>query len=372
MRFVIKKAAFLTALEKASATVSSKDNDPLLKTFNIEADPDQVRILSTDLSLGSIAKIRGNVDVKDGGATCVPAQKLLQVVKYAEDGDIDFAIKDGKVTIKAGRTTTQINVLDAAEYPEVPRFDKENAEKVNREKLIDVINKVRYAASVDEMRPPLMLIAFDGERAMASDGGRIQVADFKGLKDVQIPIFAVPNLVRLLNRTEVDDVAIEQQKNHLLFQIGADTFSTQRLYEEFPDVETMILKPAESNDKKLTLDKQDLESAIKRVSLAADEDRKQLNIKVLKPSNGDKPSEVEISAQDSSGELARETLPCTATVEAERLLMVNHEYFRDALEMSPAKQVTLLVGEDMAKRRSPIYMKEAGLKSVLLQLRPDD
>ncbi len=59
LKFHIKKSAFLTALEKASATVSSKDNDPLLKSFNIEADKDQVRILSTDMSLGSIAKIRG-------------------------------------------------------------------------------------------------------------------------------------------------------------------------------------------------------------------------------------------------------------------------------------------------------------------------
>ncbi len=57
MKFTIKKAAFLTALEKAGATISAKDNDPLLKTFNIEADEDQVRILSTDMELGSIAKI---------------------------------------------------------------------------------------------------------------------------------------------------------------------------------------------------------------------------------------------------------------------------------------------------------------------------
>jgi DNA polymerase-3 subunit beta len=372
MHFVIKKAAFLTALDKAAATVSSKDNDPLLKTFNIEADPDQVRILSTDLSLGSIAKIRGGVQVKDDGAICVPAQKLQAIVRSAEDGDIDFKLEENQVTVKAGRAKWQVNILDPEDYPEVPRFESESAKKVKREKLIDAIGKVQYAASTDEMRPYLMLIAFDGKRAMASDGSRLQIADFEGLEGVQIPIFAVNNLVRLLNRTEVEEVSVELKKNHLLFQIGADTFSSQRLYEEFPDVEEMILKPASGNDQKLTLDKTDLLAAIKRIALAADEERKQLNLQILEPTNGDKPKEVKVMAQDQHGELAVETLPCTTTATAGRTLMINHKFLADALEMSPAKQVTFKIGEDLPKRRSSIFMEEPGLKSVLLQLRPDD
>lgn len=371
MRFVIKKAAFLNAIEKASATVSAHDHDPILKTLNIEADPDQVRLLSTDLSLGSIARIKV-VDVKEEGAICVPAQKLTSIIRSAEETDIDFKIEEKQAVLKAARAVWKINVLESTEYPEVPRFDPENAEEVPREKLLDVIQKVRYAASTDEVRPSLMLIAFNGTRAATADGSRLQCATFEGLEGVQIPIFAVNNLVRLLSRTEVETVKVERKKNHLLFQIGADTFSTQRLYEEFPDVEGLILKPAEKNDQELTLDKEALLAAINRVKIAASEDRKRLDIEVLEPENGSGPSEVLLQAEDDNGELATETLGCSTTLAPGRKIHVNHIFFTDALNMTPAKQVTLKLGNDGAKRRSSIFMEEGGLKSVLLQLRPEE
>jgi DNA polymerase-3 subunit beta len=102
VKFTIKKAVLQNALEKASATVSSKDNDPLLKTFNIEVDEDQIRILSTDLSLGSIAKIRV-AEIQETGAICVPAQKLLAIVRATEDGDIDFEVAEEEGTRTATR-----------------------------------------------------------------------------------------------------------------------------------------------------------------------------------------------------------------------------------------------------------------------------
>jgi DNA polymerase III beta subunit len=377
MRFLIKKAAFQTALDKAGATVSSKDNDALLKSFNIQADEDQIRILSTDLSLGSIAKIRV-ADIKDTGAICVPAQKLTSIVRSAQDGDIEFEVQENQAVLKAGRTTWQINVLDAETFPAVPVFGTTNEgdqepQSVNREKLLDVIAKVRYAASTDEVRAALMLIAFNGERAAASDGHRLQVAEFKGLDGVQIPINAVNNLVRLLNRTEVEDIKVQVKKNHLLFQIGADTFSTGRLFEDFPDVEKMILAKAETNKRELTIDKKALIEAVERVRIASDEDRKQLTIEVLESGNGTGPEEIILKAVDPNGELAQETLPCTTVdLDAGRQIIVNHQYFMDALAMNKSAQVTLKLGDDAAKRRSPIYMHEAGLKSVVLQLRPED
>lgn len=377
MKFTIKKTAFLVGLEKASQTVSSKDSEPLLKSFNVEADlqekpeDSQIRILSTDQSLGTIAKIRV-AEIEVGGATCMPAQKLLQIVKSAEDTDIEVTVADGQATIKAGRATWKVNVLESDEYPAVPRFNVETSEEVNREALLGVIGKVRYAASQEEVRASLMLIAFNGTRVATSDGYRLQWAEFKGLEGVQIPIAAVNNLVRLLNRTEVEKVRVEQQKNHLLFQIGADTFSTQRLFEEFPDVEKVILDPAMKNDKELTLDKEQLLAAINRVRISANEERKALDIEVLAPENGGGPDTVALRAVDESGETAEEHVSCTTTLEPGRLIIVNHQFFTDALTMNTEKQVTIKLGEDQARRRSSLLMTAPGLKSVLLQLRPQE
>ncbi len=374
LKFVIKRAAFLNALEKAGQTVSSSDNEPLLKTFNIEADEDQVRILSTDLALGSIAKIRV-ADIKQTGAICVPAKRLISIVRASSDGDITFEVQDKQATIVADRARWQINVLEAEDYPEVPRFDPTNAQEVNREQLLDVINKVRYAASTDQVRPSLMLIAFfkytddDGEEKGAvatSDGYRLQWVDFNQLSGVQIPIFAVSNLVRLLNRTEVDAVMVELKPNHLLFQIGADTFSTQRLFEEFPDVRNAILKKAETNDQDLIVDREQLLSAVNRVRIAADEDRKQLEIQIMSDNS------IQLRALDQNGELAVEDLPCHTSLEEGRVILLNHQYFIDALEMNPAKQITMKLGKDAKQRRSPVYMKENKLRSVILQLRPEE
>ncbi len=176
MRFSIKKAAFHNALEKASATVSSKDNEPLLKSFNIEADSDELRILSTDLTLGSIAKIRV-VDIQDTGAICAPAAKLLSIVRSSEDGDITFEVQDNQAMVNAGRANWQLNILQPEDYPEVPTLDPEKAEEVNRESLLAAIQKVRYAASTEQVRANLMLIAFNGSRVATSDGSRLEAGE---------------------------------------------------------------------------------------------------------------------------------------------------------------------------------------------------
>jgi DNA polymerase-3 subunit beta len=375
LSFTMKKAPFLSGLERASATVSSKDNDPILKTFHLQADtsvsPAEVRILSTDLTLGSIAKIKV-VDIDEPGAVAIPAEKIRQIVRSAEDGDIQFKVEGNQATVKAGRATWTINVLSVEEYPEVPVFDPANAEEVSREALLDVIQKVRYAASTESTRPSLMLIAFNGERAAASDGARLQWADFKGLAGVQIPIFAVNNLVRLLNRSEVEAVRVELKKNHLLFQIGSDTYSTQRLYDEFPDVEKAILSKTDSNELELSIDKVALIAAVERVRLSADQEKRQIDLVVQQPANGGGPTEIEIRALDSNGELATETLSCSTTLEAGRRILVNHVFLTDMLNMTKAPQVKFRLGADQRARRSMLRLDEPGLRSVLAQLRPEE
>ncbi len=373
MHFSIKKPALLTGLDKASSTVSAKDSDPLLKTFNIEADTEtgELRILSTDLTLGSIARLKV-VDIKEAGAICIDAKKLAAVVRAAEDTDIELKIENRQASITAGRASWTLNVFDAEEYPNVPRFDPASAEAVSREALLNAIKKVKYAAGTEETRPMLMMIAFNGERVAASDGSRLQMATFKGLKGLQIPIYSVSNLEALLRRSELEQVKVEIKDNHLLFQLGGDTFSTQRLFDEFPDVESMILSRAEKNDQKLTMDKSALLEAINRVRIAADDEKKQLDLIVVAPDNGatgSTPDTIQLTAEDGNGERAAETVHCTTTLSPDRRLLVNHQFLVEALEMNPDSQITMLLGDD-DKKRSPIYMTGQGLKSVLLQLRP--
>src|SRR6187200_1777567 len=90
MKFSISKEAFLNALQQVQHVVSTRTTLPILSNVLIKAGKDGLLFATTDLDVG----ISGSVaaDVKDGGATTLPARRLATIVRELPSEDVDVSV----------------------------------------------------------------------------------------------------------------------------------------------------------------------------------------------------------------------------------------------------------------------------------------
>ena len=373
MKITLSKYVLLELLDKAASVVPTRDSVPVLKNYLLETRPDKnrLRVTATDMSLSLVVQTDlltfPNLD-EPGERAVFPAKRFLDMVKQSADGDISIEILDQTASILSGRTQWVLPLANPTEYPDIPEHLDADLTHVSRTGLLDGLSAVRGAAASthDVTRAHMMLVDVSGGRMRAGDGVRfhqIEVGD--GYPDMQIPVHAVDDLVRLLKTCEDTTVAVGATDDALLFFIGEDFFVAQKMTSKFPDIDTMLLKPALTNNWKLTVDRDELISAVKRVRITADDSTSAVSLAITEGS-------VVVMSKDKSGSHTREALdagwkspPLTITV--------NHVHLLDLLNMAQAKSCEFWLAAGEKTRPAPVRLRDESAKitGILTQLRTD-
>lgn len=360
-----KKFVFQAALEKAASVLPTRDVMPVLKNFLIEVTPGKVRVVATDLELSVVAETE-MVMVQKSGTAVFPGKRLLDMVKEAEEEDMRLEVRaNGEATIEVNRTSWTIKLQDGEDYPPLPDDEDLEFVPVKRSELLDGLRAVRYAAARDSIRPTLMMVDVSEGRMRAADGVRFQQVDTPNVPDVQIPVNAVDDLVKLLRTTEAEEVEIGSAEDHLVFRVGSDSFLCNKLVAEFPDVDAVLLQPALANDMEMHIDREELMGAIKRARITADEESNAIAVRLTK-------NAMEVAARDKFGNDSSVDLDC-AWDGPDHEIGLNWRHLLEMLEMADVKSCHFYIGKDGKTRKSPILLRdeETGLLAVLNQVRLD-
>jgi DNA polymerase III sliding clamp (beta) subunit (PCNA family) len=197
----------------------------------------------------------------------------------------------------------------------------------------------------------------------ASDGAIFRQVHVGELTDIemQIPLGAVEDLVKLLRSTEAEKMGIGQTEDHLLFVIGGDVFIVTKNNVEYPDVEGMLLGPARKNKVNLTVDRAQFISAIRRTRNTADEDTKGVLLDISR-------DVLILKSRDKYGNWSDETMD-VHFVDTDRTIGVNHENLIDALQAVDSPSVSVMLGEDTKTRKAPLFIEDGEVVAVLQQLK---
>jgi DNA polymerase-3 subunit beta len=137
--------------------------------------------------------------------------------------------------------------------------------------------------------------------------------------DSLIPKKALLELVKLARGGE-GDVAFGEDQNHIYYETGGRLLITRKLTGNFPNYEMVMPK---DNDKKVVFDLADMKSAVRRISLMADERNRSIRMTVRE-------GEVEVHAQSSEEGEGNEIVPADYKGD-EVLLGFNHQYLQEFL-----------------------------------------
>jgi DNA polymerase III subunit beta len=308
MKFSCSSTDLQRVLGNIGGVIPSKSTLPILENFLFQLSKNQLKLTSTDLDTSMTISI--TVDGKEDGSIAIPAKRLFETVRALPNIDIDFSAntETNKIVMKTSSGEYKLTGESSENFPSIPTFKGKEEVEVENDALRRLITKTIFAVSTDELRPAmtgiLLQIRKSEIRAVATDGHRLvrlinanfSSADFE--REIIIPVKAL-NLVSKSANSQKCKIALNE--NHVMFSF-ADTILISRLIEEkYPSYESVI--PLD-NDKLLVVDKNQLLSSIKRISLYASSTTHQIRFSI-------KRSSVSISAEDIDvGSEAIESLNC--------------------------------------------------------------
>ncbi|UAK24239.1 DNA polymerase III subunit beta [Sphingomonas nostoxanthinifaciens] len=309
MKATIERATLLKSLGHVQSVVERRNTIPILSNVLIEAGPDGLRLMATDLDLQIVEQIPAQVETQ--GATTVSAHTLFDIArKLSEGSQVQLSAAEGKMLVVAGRARFNLQTLPREDFPVIAEGELPTRFDLPAETLKQIIDKTRFAISTEETRYYLngifLHVADDATpvlKAAATDGHRLARVTVprpdgaEGMPDVIIPRKCVAELRKLLD--EVDgSVEVSLSPTKIRFGLGTAILTSKLIDGTFPDYSRVI---PTANDKLLKLDPRSFEDGVDRVATIASEktravkmalERDKITLSVTSPENGTAAEEV--------------------------------------------------------------------------------
>jgi len=303
MKLKVSKEAILEGLQKVQSIVGVRTTLPILQNILFKADKDKLWLSATDLEVSVRASVPA--EVSKPGATTMPARRVFSIFRELSGAEIEIEA-DEKATIRCGASVFKIVSMSEDEFPPLPKFEGGKTYTLDQLTLKEMLKNTSFAVSTDESRYILngVLLSFKGDKlaVVATDGRRMalyeQEIEFpKGSEgDMVLPFKTVDELLKTLK--DEGTVKIQATENQIAFEFDEMLVVSKLLEGTYPNFRQVI--PAQFGER-VTVEREGLLTALKRVSLVASE--KSNSVKLVFAKN-----KLEITAtSDDVGE-ARETL----------------------------------------------------------------
>ena len=370
MEFSISKNALQKELSFVQGVVERKNTIPALSNILIESvGENTIRIIGTDLDVTIRCETEAE-NIKTPGSMCVQARKLFDIARLLPDAIVNFKKEENDwVTVKCENFRSKIAGLPRENFPEVPS-SKSAPIKFPAEVFKSFIDKTIFAITQEESRYTLsgakLILDKSGAKMITTDGHRMAYIARQDLGtngsdetiDALIPKKTLAELTKLTASAE-GEISLGADENHIYFEIGPRLLISRMLSGQFPNWEMVMPK---SSDKSVLFDSAQLNQAIRRVALMADDRSHAIRFHLA-------PNQLQISSQNAEEGEARETV-ATEYSGDEAEIGFNAQYLQDFLNVVGEGQVAFEFkdGNSQAQLR-PATAAEYDYKYVVMPMR---
>ncbi len=339
MKITVQQRDLIKKLSGISSVVPTKTSLPILSTFLLECRGDgKITLTANDLDVSLTTNVECETD--GGGSIAIPGKKFFEIIRSLPDDKVVVDIDGDRITIKCKKSRFKMVGKNAEEFPKLPEQKTLASFTMSSETLEDMIAKTSYAVSNDLTRPSLCGVLWEvkagGLSMVATDGHRLAKVDLpQAVAGVGENEFIVSPKALSILRSSVDgadDVKISVSDNHITFDLGNTVVYSRLLEGPFPDYNQVIPK---SNKKRLTVNRDELTDACKRVSILSSVITHQVKMVVG-------PDKLTMSVNTPDVGEAVEEVPCSYA-ETKMEIGYNARYLLDILKTMDCDDVTFLL-----------------------------
>jgi DNA polymerase-3 subunit beta len=345
MKFTVSKTEMQKKLSDIQGIVEKRNTMPVLSHFLLNASENDSYIIATDLETTLREPL--HIEVETDGRLCVPAKKLFEIVKEAEE-DLSFeSTADHWLEVKSGNSNFKLACLPADEFPAWPELGEAEDISVESETLLNMIEKTIYSAGDNDNKYTLNGLLFHLKpdkgrlRLVGTNGHRLAAAskqvetEVKEERQLIVSKKAVSEVRRLLGMEE--KVRILMGKNHALFCVGNVQFLTRLIEGTYPAYEMVIPK---ANGKKASAERDAFMKALNRVSIMSKEVSHAVRLDL---------AEDLITLSSSDPNLGKAKDEVAADYKGDELTIAfNARYLLDALKVMTSDKVILELADPLS------------------------
>src|SRR5690349_5415392 len=224
VKITASKDELVQALGVVSRAVSTRTSVQILSGILLEAVDGELRLAATDMELSLRASV--SAQIEGDGAIVLPGKTFVDIARLlpGDDVTIEHRPAESVVHVTAGSASYTLNTYNPEDFPRLPELDAVSTFSVERESLLETIQRVARAASRDESRPVLtgILVQFGGGKLVmaATDSYRLAVKETELNStapelEAIVPGRALQELARIASAGDTIDVGV--QDNQVVF-----------------------------------------------------------------------------------------------------------------------------------------------------------
>lgn len=311
MKFVVSSSTLSMHLQAVSRVINSKNALPILDCFLFELQDGTLKVTVSD-SETTMATSLEVIESDADGRFAITARTLLDALKEIPEQPLTFEINLNSLDITIQYQNGKYNLVgqNANEFPSQAVLE-EGAVRIDltAQILLEGINRTIFATADDELRPVMNGIYLDitaeDITMVASDGHKLVRCKTTAAKGNERAAFILPKkpamLLKNLLSKEAGQVTIEFDERNAMFTLENYRMICRLIEGRYPNYNSVI---PQNNPYKITVDRQLLLGALKRVSIFSSQASS-----LIKLSMGE--NLIVISAQDIDfSTSAEESLAC--------------------------------------------------------------
>ena len=307
MNILINTNTLRSALHDIIGVVSKDLSMPILSHVLIEKNEKQINITGTNLEMQITVKA-DFLESDEFDPITVSGRKLYEIVRSLDDQNIQISTTKNRLILKTNNSSFKLSTLPANNFPTFDDLKPLETFTINQAQLLDLLNKTSFSmASNPDVRfilcGLLLEITPNNLTAVATDAHRLAISsthlEKKQINNINciVPRKAVLELIRILQGDKEAKVSVGS--NQIRVDFKGLNFISKLMDGKFPAGYKAVIPTTATIE--VLLEKQNIRSALQRVSILANEKFKGVRIDASNKT-------IILSSENPEQEEAKETI----------------------------------------------------------------
>ena len=323
---------------------------PILSHVLIQNADKEIKITGTNIEVQITTSCK-YIESDDFEDVTVHGKKLYEIVRSLNEQDIQLKTQKDRLTLKTKSSTFRLATLPSNNFPTFDEFKPIESFSINQQQFLGLLNKTSFSmASNPDVRfilcGLLLEVTANSITAVSTDAHRLAIStsalEKKQINDISciLPRKAVHELIRVLEGNNETKISIGNSQIRISFK--GTIFVSKLMDGKFPAGYKRVIPTSAMIQ--ATLDKQNIRSALQRVSILANEQFKGVRVEATNEN-------MVLSSENPEQEQAKETITYQTTTEDKDEIFAgfNSSYLIDAINACSGEDVVIAINGSVKK-----------------------
>jgi len=244
MKLTCEREKLLQAFQLAAGVAPNRSPKPILENIKLEARPDGVTLMATDLEVGIRIDVPG-IEVAAPGSVILPSKRVGPILRESSDDKLLLESDGARLRIRGERSQFHLPTQNPDEFPVVGPFEETAYHQLPARFLRELLRRTVFATDTESSRYALggvllelsetgiTAVGTDGRRLACQEGPAESVGGHVTRENTVVPTRAIQLIERGLGDSE-EPVQIATRENDVMVKSQRVTIYSRLVEGRYP------------------------------------------------------------------------------------------------------------------------------------------